>query len=293
MGNSSRQFADSFHLLRPEKFLLKLPQVPNITSNARNKLDLAGRIAVSDELKIIAQPLEFIPAEPFTNFIIRLKEVIQEKQIELILVGMPRNMDGTYGPAATRVQEFVSALKAAIPLRIKKWDERKLIASVLREAGFDVVAAAPESVAAATDGACFAAAVVALPGADGSELLPRLRRRQPGLKALLVVEPEALRLVDEDCAILVKRPFDLRELLGCVFALVLREDEHGPVAKHGHAAEFGIAAAKLVCLQNRRVAAAAAGAHRLAQELAHQIGETAALSCGLATVMRPGLAPTG
>ena len=49
MGNSSRQFADSFHLLRPEKFLLKLPQVPNITSNARNKLDLAGRIAVSDE----------------------------------------------------------------------------------------------------------------------------------------------------------------------------------------------------------------------------------------------------
>jgi len=50
--------------------------------------------------------------------------LVQEKEVELILVGMPRNMDGTYGPAATRVQEFVTELKKAIPLRIKKWDER-------------------------------------------------------------------------------------------------------------------------------------------------------------------------
>jgi len=89
-------------------------------------------VAVSDELKIIAQPLEFIAAEPFADFMVRLKELIQEKEIELILVGMPRNMDGTYGPAAIKVQEFVSALKAAIPLRIKKWDERLTTAQANR-----------------------------------------------------------------------------------------------------------------------------------------------------------------
>jgi putative Holliday junction resolvase len=81
-------------------------------------------VAVSDELKLIAQPLEFVPAEPFADFLTRLKQLVQEKEVELILVGMPRNMDGTYGPAATRVQEFVTELKKAIPLRIKKWDER-------------------------------------------------------------------------------------------------------------------------------------------------------------------------
>jgi len=81
-------------------------------------------IAISDELKLIAQPLEFVPAEPFPDLVARLKQLIQEREVELILVGMPRNMDGTYGPAAARVQEFVSELKKALPVRIKKWDER-------------------------------------------------------------------------------------------------------------------------------------------------------------------------
>src|SRR2546422_632205 len=81
-------------------------------------------IALSDELKIIAQPLEFVLAEPFTDFVARLKQLVQEKEVELILVGLPRNMDGSYGPAAIRVREFVTELKKVIPLRIKTWDER-------------------------------------------------------------------------------------------------------------------------------------------------------------------------
>jgi putative Holliday junction resolvase len=81
-------------------------------------------IAVSDELKMIAQPLEFIPAEPFADFLKRLKELIHEKRVELILVGMPRNMNGSYGPAALKVQDFVAALKGAITVPIETWDER-------------------------------------------------------------------------------------------------------------------------------------------------------------------------
>ena len=37
-------------------------------------------IAVSDELRMIATPLEYIPAEPFANFLQRLKEIIREKK---------------------------------------------------------------------------------------------------------------------------------------------------------------------------------------------------------------------
>ena len=81
-------------------------------------------IALSDELKTIAQPLEFILAEPLDNVLARLTELVREREVELILVGMPRNMDGTYGPAAQRVQEFVAALKAALTVPIRTWDER-------------------------------------------------------------------------------------------------------------------------------------------------------------------------
>lgn len=81
-------------------------------------------VAVSDELKMIAQPLEYVPAEPFADFLARLKVLLHEKEVEMILIGMPRNMDGSYGPAALKVQEFAAALKGAVTVPIKMWDER-------------------------------------------------------------------------------------------------------------------------------------------------------------------------
>ena len=81
-------------------------------------------VAVSDETKTIAQPLEFIPAEPFADFLERLKKLLVEKEIDLILVGLPRNMDGSYGPAAEKVQTFVAALKDAVVIPLTTLDER-------------------------------------------------------------------------------------------------------------------------------------------------------------------------
>jgi putative holliday junction resolvase len=81
-------------------------------------------IAVSDPSGMIAHPLEYILAEPFADFLVRLKELIREKEVEMILIGMPRNMDGSYGPAAAKVNEFVAVLKENIAIPIKLWDER-------------------------------------------------------------------------------------------------------------------------------------------------------------------------
>ncbi|HXI52604.1 MAG TPA: Holliday junction resolvase RuvX [Candidatus Saccharimonadales bacterium] len=81
-------------------------------------------IAISDELKMIAQPMEYIPSEPWEGFLARLQQILAEKEVELIVVGMPRNMDGTYGPAARKVNEFVAALAQAVPVPIKTLDER-------------------------------------------------------------------------------------------------------------------------------------------------------------------------
>ena len=81
-------------------------------------------VALSDELRMIATPLEFIPAEPFTDFLVRLKTIIREKEVEMILVGMPRNMDGSYGPAAARVRLLIVVLKEAVPIPIRPGSER-------------------------------------------------------------------------------------------------------------------------------------------------------------------------
>jgi putative holliday junction resolvase len=95
-------------------------------------------VAVSDELKMFASPLEFVPAEPRAGVAERLRQLIQEKEVELIVIGMPRNMDGSYGPAAQQVREFVEWLRGVVAVPLVTWDERLSTVQaqrMLREAG--------------------------------------------------------------------------------------------------------------------------------------------------------------
>ncbi len=81
-------------------------------------------VALSDPLGVIAQPVGYWDAEPFAGLLARLRATLAEQEVEMILVGMPRNMDGSYGPAALKVQEFMAALRSAVPLPVQAWDER-------------------------------------------------------------------------------------------------------------------------------------------------------------------------
>lgn len=81
-------------------------------------------LAVSDELGMLAHPLDYFSAEPFAEFIVRLQELIRVREIGLIIVGLPRNMDGSYGPAALKVRDFVATLSRAVATPIRTWDER-------------------------------------------------------------------------------------------------------------------------------------------------------------------------
>ena len=81
-------------------------------------------VAVSDETKTIATPLEYIAMDSMAQVIERLQELIREKDVELILIGLPRNMNGSYGPATERVQEFIASLQPHITTPVKTWDER-------------------------------------------------------------------------------------------------------------------------------------------------------------------------
>ncbi len=81
-------------------------------------------LAISDELGMLAHPLDFLPAEPMADFLDALRKLLREREVSLILVGMPRNMDGSYGPAAQKVQEFVHLLRETLVTPVRTWDER-------------------------------------------------------------------------------------------------------------------------------------------------------------------------
>ena len=80
-------------------------------------------VAISDEMKMIAQPVQYIEAAP-SNKIVDYILSEWDGKLELILVGMPRNMDGSYGPAAEKVKAFVEMLKENLSTPIRTWDER-------------------------------------------------------------------------------------------------------------------------------------------------------------------------
>lgn len=81
-------------------------------------------VALSDELQMIAQPLEYIPAEPFDELAAKLRELVADREVETVVVGMPRNMDGSYGPAAEKSKAFIAKLEEILTVPIRPWDER-------------------------------------------------------------------------------------------------------------------------------------------------------------------------
>lgn len=94
-------------------------------------------VAVSDDMGMMAHPLETIPAK--AKPLDRIAALVAERKAEVIVVGLPRNMDGTYGSSAEKVRAFVETLKARVPeCRVLTWDERLTTVSAeraLREAG--------------------------------------------------------------------------------------------------------------------------------------------------------------
>lgn len=79
--------------------------------------------AVSDPLGISAQGLGFIEAVPESKALEKIKKIADEVKSEKIVVGLPLNMNGSLGPRAMRVLEFVESLKEIFP-EVETFDER-------------------------------------------------------------------------------------------------------------------------------------------------------------------------
>jgi putative Holliday junction resolvase len=98
-------------------------------------------LAVSDELGMLAHPLETMYLKEIADPVAHIADVVTKHKIAQIVLGLPRNMDGTYGPASEKVRAFAEKLKAATPCPVKLWDERLTSVAAqrsLHEAGRNV-----------------------------------------------------------------------------------------------------------------------------------------------------------
>lgn len=81
-------------------------------------------VAVSDELGWTAQGVETIKRQSKEKDFARLQELIAQYQVEAIVVGLPKNMNGTIGPRAEMCQSFGKLLQEKTSLPVHMWDER-------------------------------------------------------------------------------------------------------------------------------------------------------------------------
>jgi putative Holliday junction resolvase len=93
-------------------------------------------VAVSDELGMLAHPVETIAAD--TDAARRIAEIVRDKDAERVIVGLPRHMNGSVGIGATEALAFAQKLKALLPCEVLTWDERLTTTAAnraLRESG--------------------------------------------------------------------------------------------------------------------------------------------------------------
>ena len=81
-------------------------------------------VAVSDLMGLTAQGVKTIKRVGKKKDIEAIKQIISEKQVNKIVSGLPKNMNGTVGPQGEKVQKFCELLKEETNLPIEFWDER-------------------------------------------------------------------------------------------------------------------------------------------------------------------------
>ena len=92
--------------------------------------------AISDELQLLAHPLETIAANERSAA--RVAEIVCERKVDHIVVGIPRLLNGKIGAAASETLRFVEKLRAILPCPVVTWDERLTTVAAhraLRETG--------------------------------------------------------------------------------------------------------------------------------------------------------------
>lgn len=98
-------------------------------------LDLGTKtigVALSDVMRMVATPMETLVKGKFSKDVVALKKIIQGEDVGAIVLGLPKEMDGTEGKRVQSTKAFASNLAREIDLPILLWDERLSTVAVER-----------------------------------------------------------------------------------------------------------------------------------------------------------------
>lgn len=87
--------------------------------------DARTGVAISDLLCTIAGSATVVPSRNREKALADIVRLAKENQVGEIVVGLPRNMDGSEGPRAALCRQFAEQLKEAAGLPVALWDERR------------------------------------------------------------------------------------------------------------------------------------------------------------------------
>ena len=84
-------------------------------------------VAISDSMQLTAQPVEVIQRKSENKLrrtLARIEELVEEYEVGLIVLGLPKNMNNTLGERAEETKEFQEMLQRRTGLEVVLWDER-------------------------------------------------------------------------------------------------------------------------------------------------------------------------
>lgn len=81
-------------------------------------------VALSDPLNITAQGLTILSRRTLERDLEDIRLLAEQHEVKAIVVGLPVRLDGSTGPEAATMQEFIDELAAAVDCPVYPWDER-------------------------------------------------------------------------------------------------------------------------------------------------------------------------
>lgn len=100
--------------------------------------DARTGLAVSDATELLASPLPQIEEKSMVKAANAVVEASRQHNVGMIVIGLPRNMDGTEGSRAQKTRKMAAIVEQAVDVPVRFWDERRTTvtaAAQLSEAG--------------------------------------------------------------------------------------------------------------------------------------------------------------
>ena len=91
--------------------------------------DARTGLAVCDRTEFLASPIGTISERNFNVLVTKVAHMSREYEVGEIIVGLPLNMNGSFGPRAEKCKQFADALNELVDVPVNMWDERSTTVS--------------------------------------------------------------------------------------------------------------------------------------------------------------------